>query len=268
MSMRRRIRRPIVAPRRKASAKAKANIAQASLLRSLHKAGIPGPLVPEMVAGGFSFPRSRHEEVVEGPCAFLVTITDNATTATDLTACAAACLDEELIQTHMGGSASDNPEMAAYIDGATLLVYDATTQSLTVENLRDLVKYATLHHSYGAQGVTYEGLARNIRGGLAIQTEEGNTAGSPILRGGLIPWNGRESVPLRNSLFVDFSRDTFEIYPRVAVNTGANVVCTLLLDGLFFPSSWLARSQRNNLGRVISASQARKQRVSRDRLRR
>lgn len=184
-----------------------------TVLRYLFAIGMPLPV--EAVDG------------IYGPtwALFDIDLPDNATTAEDLTD-ADQITDPGLV-TWLGASA-DNPDIIGIIDGAVLRLPSITEDE---QDLLDIMASVQLRHQK-------QGSGRDVRFGLgphtesaarAIAVEDTNTTVTQLQAAPA----ERIQTLLPHPIMVDFSRDTFEVSLRAAVDMGAALPAHLYVHGTF-----------------------------------
>lgn len=166
----------------------------------------------------------RPKAAIEGPFLFIGSITDNATTAVDLTA-SAANKSPQLVQAF--GAIAD-PECILAITGFEFYL-ENTGEADTVGLMADLLENAYIRHAihnlddrigvFPFAGTTFP----------AAAVADTTTAGAAQIR-------NRYTRPgtvfeLPRPWFVDMSRDTFEVAMLAAVDVAANVPVQVVAHG-------------------------------------
>jgi hypothetical protein len=176
----------------------------------------------ELKIAGYSFPYPQ-DVIYEGPFSAIGSITDNATTAVDLTLAAAFAQDAQMAL--QLGFTTNDPKIMMLVQGFRLIL-NLTAETATPNLGFDLAKCLYLEHTHGKK-TRYIQLRQNvIDNARFIQNPAGIT--STLMDLGY--------MSLRNPVLVDFQNDVFSIAPMVAVNTAANVPFNLVLYGAAWQS--------------------------------
>jgi len=173
-----------------------------------------GPVQNELKALGARIPVA-YNYVAPRPFLFGGVITDNATTAADLTL-AAGIYDKEL-QANYGGAA-DNPMIMLLIEQFRFeLEIGVETAALT----SDLLENIYIHH-LAAGGRSSYIMANQFASGVVNETTGADASFAN---------RSRPAYLLPTPWLVNLNNDTFEVAPNAAINTAANVPFTLTCYG-------------------------------------
>lgn len=211
------------------------------------------PYLNMVLSLGIRPPTDMPRTVVEGPFIWPATITDNATTAADLTA--AAALQDRALWDIAGVSAgTDNAKVVVAIERIGLYIEESTE---TEAVLADLVQNLVMTHT-PANGRTRRipmhkyimsfsaSKSRATTDGLATTLQKGRT-----YHIGIAP------------LYVDLEHDEWTLAPHTAVNSAANVLVKMLTDGYAFSNTGWNSDEARCKPRLRPATRAMDQRRTR-----
>ena len=211
---------------------ADAERAHASIPRSDSAGGLH-PSVADALQNLHVRPLTRPpENVIEGPFWAKCTVTDNSTTAHDLTTIAT--------WQHSGildAYSANDPELMMQIDAVeAYLVMNAETESALANLLAEL----RLHWKTGKDDYYLDLIEF---GGTFFDQYNVSTTETNVTK--LVYGRTPRRAVLQDPWYPDLHSDTLELAPRNAVNMGANVTVYLKFHGVAHPSN-LGRRVREN----------------------
>lgn len=171
---------------------------------------------------GARAPRALEKETIQGRFILKFTVTDNATTVSDLTASVA---DPRILDMIGATAATNDPSVIVVAESISVALVEGPE---TPEILCSVVQTLQLTHT-PQQG---DDIMRvGLHDFLTSMFEGSDIAAGPLYANNL---QRVETFPLDDPMWIDFTVDTLTINPVVAVNSAGNITGYLFIDGYAF----------------------------------
>lgn len=173
--------------------------------------------------------RKLHPSLRKGRFIFPFTITDNATTAADLSALASA-RDRKILDVAGLSAAADNPNAVIIIERMAIILTPAAETQAILTSLA--VELELTHTPAGGASPTrrlqaFEFITSAVKGVASGATAE--------ITASIVDFMSVETQYIPGSpLLVNLGEDGLDLAPRAAVNSGANVTGVMVVDGQAF----------------------------------